>query len=265
MDILADKTQHLLKLYYSYYPNMKKIPVKMIITDNMENAYCNLRADRMEKVERSHVLDDYNGLMVVPNSVDDEISILINSNSIVKYTNDSSMTWVGTIAHELTHAIDFYQMARREKLKSYYPLENTGAYFVFQSWSEYHARRLGYRFLRNYLGVDESPLSQEEHISYILRTEWPFHINQHYKVYHATNDGDRQIYSTMQWLGRYSVWCDLFPNSFNENLLAMAFNNSPWMGRLFSFLRHHETFEEIDNHFIDMRVVLQENWPSCPK
>lgn len=37
---------------------------------------------------------------------------------IEKYTEDGSMTWVGILAHELTHAIDYNQFAKREGLNS---------------------------------------------------------------------------------------------------------------------------------------------------
>ena len=52
------------------------------------------------------------------------------------------MTWVGTLAHEYTHALDFYKMAKLEALDSYAPLEDPDRYFLFQQWTEYHARRV---------------------------------------------------------------------------------------------------------------------------
>ena len=50
----------------------------------------------------------------------------------------------------MTHAIDYYQMARREALTYYDPLEESASYHMFQLWSEYHARKLGYRLLREF-------------------------------------------------------------------------------------------------------------------
>ncbi len=253
----------IIEAYFKYYPINEHIPVKIILTDNLGQTHCELRPDRREELEKmGDANNDYNGRMVVPHELDGTIHVLLNSQKIVEYTNDQSMTWIGTLAHELTHAIDYYQMARKELLESYDPLEEISLYSMFQLWSEYHARKIGYSFLRKMLSVDVDPSKLDQQIAYINNKEWPFHRKRHYEEYHHTANGYQQMYITMQLLGRYSVWCDIYPQAFNESNLTMDFANVPWMFHLFSFLYHHESLDVIYNHFEDMRLILQENWPT---
>ena len=252
----------IIELYYDLNPMMKRIPVNVILTDDLNRTHCELRPEYKDKlVGTSAALNnDYNGRMVVPHSIDETISILINTEKMKQYTNDGSLTWVGTVSHELTHAIDYYQMARREALPCYEPLEEMSLYRMFQLWSEYHARKLGYRFLREFHCKLGNLGDKQQQLKYIVETEWPFHKNDHYRAYHSNIDGNQQMYITMQLLGRYSVWCDLFPDYFNEQAFSSDFIQTPWMGHLFSFLRRHESFDEIYTNFEGLRCVLAENW-----
>ena len=95
------------------------------------------------------------------------------------------MTWLGTIAHELTHAIDYYQMARKEKLDCYGPLLKTASYLMFQLWSEYHAKRLGYGFMRRLLNMDIN-LAEDEANKYARAKEWDRQVKDHWDEYHGT-------------------------------------------------------------------------------
>lgn len=261
---LNEACKSLIEEYFKLYPTMERIPVEIVFTDNLGATHLRLRPDCKEQLlERGLESDNnYNGRVVVPRKLDDTIHILLNTQKVIEYTNDNSMTWVGTLAHELTHAIDYHQMARRESLESYDPLEEISLYSMFQLWSEYHARKLGYRFLREILGEYKDSTTQNEVISFIKDTEWPFHKNRHYQEYHKDQNGWQQIYVTMQLLGRYSVWCDLFPENFNLSKFKSEFVSAPWMYHLFSFLLCHETLEQIYNCFEDMRLILRENWPA---
>lgn len=252
----------LIELYYALNQTMERVPVNIILTDNLNRTHCELRPEYKDKLitESNALNNDYNGRMVVPHSTDETISILINTEKMKQYTDDGSLTWVGTFSHELTHAIDYYQMARREALTYYDPLEESASYHMFQLWSEYHARKLGYRLLREFHEGVGNLGDKQQQIKYITETEWPFHQNNHYRDYHSGIDGNQQMYITMQLLGRYSVWCDLFPNTFNEKTLSTDFYHTPWMGHLFSFLRKHESLDIIYSVFDEFRSVLAENW-----
>ncbi len=246
--------------YYSLYEDMPKINITVIICDNLDDAHIKLRPDLADKIEsQRNEQDDFNGRMVLPKKMNDMIYILLSENKIYQYTQDKSMTWCGTFAHELTHAIDYYQMAILKQIDNYDDLENLPEFTFFQLWSEYHARKLGYSFLRNLLGVDNNNL-QKERIDCILEREWVYHKNKHFEEYHSVKNAYLEMYVTMQLTGRYSVWCDLFPDYFNEDSFKNEFYNTSWMGHLFSFLRKHETLIEIYDKFSDMKLVLSENW-----
>jgi hypothetical protein len=255
---IQELLEQLVQLYYKIYPTMDKIPVCLIITDNLNKEHCKIRPDYEQFLKESD--NDYNGRLVTPMDISGVMTILMNLNSIQQYTNDGSLTWVGTFAHELTHAIDYYSIAKKEQLLSYKPLETLSSYQTFRLWSEYHARKLGYNFLRTYMSNVVGLGNEQQQIDYIVNTEWPFHKNNYYQDYHSNSDGNQQMYITMQLLGRYSVWCDLFPNCFNEDAFCAEYSENPWAGHLFSFLRCNESLDDVSLHFNEMESILEENW-----
>lgn len=260
-DNIEEKLQLLMLNYYELYPEMPKITVNTIISDCLSKTYFEISPDLIEghKEDEIKSIDELNGMMVLPHAVEDSINILLSKKKIIKYTNDGSMTWLGTFAHELTHAIDFQQMAIKENLRCYKPLLDTGKYYMFHLWSEYHARKLGYTYLRNLLGVD-AVHDESSRIDHIHKIECPAQFEHHFKEYHETNNGNIQMNSTMQLLGRYSVWCDLFPNEFNDNAFRKLFVNTPWMYHIFIFLRRHDSLDAVYTDFEDMKQILSENW-----
>lgn len=252
----------LINRYYDIYSDSPQVPVDITLTDNLNSTHAELRPDVKNKLLAENPQNDFNGRMVVPVSLDDPIHILLNTTKVQEYTNDGSMTWIGTLAHELTHAIDYYQMARMEGLTTYAPLEKAEQYLMFQLWTEYHARKRGYSFLRQFLSDTGAVVrGRDEQIEYISTKEWPFHRRRYYQEYHADNNGKNQLYLTMQLLGRYSVWADLFPDCFNEESLSMDFYGTEWMIDLFRFLHTHESIRDIYSAFSELEEILRENWP----
>lgn len=253
----------LIELYYKLNTDAIRVPLNIVLTDNLNNSHKDIRSDMIE--ELSETLNESsnlaNGRTVVPHSLNDPINILLNVNRVLEYTKDGSMTWIGTIAHELTHAVDFYQMARKDNLDSYDPLNRIPDYQLFSLWSEYHARKKGYAFLRNLSNVNGIIGSDKEQIDFILSSEWPFHKENHYNDYHRPGILQYdQINTTMQLLGRYSVWCDLFPSYFNLEALREDFIGTTWMVNLFEFLYSHETLDEIFPCFDEFKAIIKQNW-----
>jgi len=252
---------NLTNIYYQLYPDAEQISFQVTLTTDLNRTHGEIRPDWVEKLKDNYRDNDFNGRMVVPCSISEPMHILLNSSKVKEYTDDGSMTWVGTFAHELTHAIDFYQMARKENLKSYKPLEATNTYYMFQLWTEYNARKKGYLFLRKYFEIMGQLPDHAEQISHIQNKEWPFHLERYCKEYEMNNnDGKYQIYITMQLLGRYSVWCDLFPDVFNKQSLSSTFRETEWMIHLFTFLREHETLNAVYSCFDEMEDILKKNW-----
>ncbi len=259
-ELVTEKVQSILESYYKMYPEQQRIEVDIFLTENLNATHSKLRPDASIDPECADQLD-YNGRMVVPVSLDERISILLNLNKIVEYTEDGSLTWIGTIAHELTHAIDYYRMARIEGLREYVPLENPELYCLFQLWTEYHARNHGYRFLRNFLDGLGRIGSRESQIYHIRNTEWPFQRDAYSRQYQLETERTyQQMYLTMQILGRYSVWCDLFPEEFNAEEFSEQFSDMQWMYKLLVFLRENEELEQFITHKNVFASILQENW-----
>ena len=254
--------EFLTREYYKYNPNMERITVIILITKNLRESYEKISPDIKDLASKESLdsLDSYNGLMVLPMKLDESIHILLNANKIMEYSKDKTMTWLGTFAHELTHAIDFYQIARKDSLESYMPLRGGNQYYLFTLWSEYHARKIGYSFLRKLLVDDEDNNTRNERLSNILNKELPFHLKMFHKQYNETSDGRKQIYITMQFIGRYSVWENLFPETFNSETFSLIFKDETWMYHIYSFMKEHETLDLISNSFENMRAILRENW-----
>lgn len=248
-------------MYYKLFPEADKVSPIVKITDNLDKTHGELRPDLKKQInEKSIFNSDCNGRLVMPDSLDKPIVILLDENKIIEYTKDKSMTWIGTFAHELTHAIDFYNMARVDGV-SYDIIEMSKNYLLFRLWTEYHAKKYGYLFLRNYFMLNGQLPEREEQIEHIISTEWPIHRDKHYDGYHAVNDGYYQMYITMHLLGRYSAWCDLFPEYFNHDLLNKEYEwSAPWICNIFSFLRSHEDLYKVIPCFDEFKSIINENW-----
>lgn len=251
----ANITDFLMPLYYETFPSVERIPVEIELTDDLNQAHARIRPDRKRELLTENKQNDFNGRTVVPVSVKDNIHVLLNTNRIEQYTKDGSMTWIGTLAHEYTHAIDFFQMARMEGLDSYSPLEMKEHYLMFHQWTEYHARKHGYRFLRKYFEVTGQLPSTEEQVQHILNKEAPAQTEIFAQQYNSCT-ADEQFYLVMQYLGRFSVWIDLFPEAFDETKLLEFCHGAEWMVDLLAFLRGHETLKMIHGHFSELESLL---------
>ncbi len=252
--------EYIVKLYANMYPKLCQIPLSIEITKDLDARHCEIRPEYADIISQKNQHSDDNGRTVVSRKVGETIYILLNEDKMKEYIINQNATWIGTVAHELTHALDYHQMAKLEGLEYYDKLEKDD--YLFISWSEYHAKKNGYSFLRLMLGKMNLLKEDNEEIEKIINIEWPHCIKDFFVDYHKNlNDGLYQIYLTMHILGRYSVWNDLYPEYFNESRLADDFCNTPWMGRLYSFMHKHEDLESIYPCFEEFRAVLSENWP----
>lgn len=252
------------KKYYEIFNDIK-LPIKIDVTDNMNESHFTLRPDLKERLIDQGIINeiDYNGRLVLPRNVGDNIHVLLNNRSIKLYTEDLSFTWIGTYAHEITHAIDYHHMSIKEGLISYDPLLEIKDYQMFNLWSEYHARKRGYYFLRSILNIITNNITNQNQYSlleHIINTEMPYHINTFFNEYSNTNNSNQQLYHTMQFIGRYSAWCDMFPDYINESTLASSFTENNWLFRILLFLRNNESIDDIYSNFYNMKVILKENW-----
>ena len=82
----------LFSLYHSTFPEAEQIPVSLTFTDDLNRTHAEFRPDRKENILRGRFHTDFNGLMVVPESLDETIHILLNMKKVEEYTIDGSMT-----------------------------------------------------------------------------------------------------------------------------------------------------------------------------
>lgn len=258
---IKEKLLDIIDSYFCMYAQSPRIHVEVYITNSLRDIHMHLRPDLREKY--IDILTDEteqsNGRMVPPLIIGGRFYILLNQSKLLEYTRDGSYTWIGTIAHELTHAIDFFQMASLKNLNTYDDLLNRNKFPMFVYWSEYHARRCGYQFLRATLMRDNS-IPLEEQITHILNSELPKQHARFMKDHNATNNGTIQINECMQFLGRLSVWQELFPDAFSEEILNGIWCGSKWLMDLYFLLLECKTIEEAVDRFDEMKQILSQNY-----
>lgn len=69
---------------------------------------------------------------------------------------------------------------------------------------------------------------------------------------------DNKLYEAMQFMGRYCVWEQLFPEIFNEEKRKQTFDTK--MLTLYDFLVNHLTLEDANKDFDEMLNIIQMNF-----
>ena len=251
-ELLSEITEKLKILYSHFFPEVELAPYLVTFSDDLNYTHGEIRPDIIQELGRKK--SNENGRIVLPYSTNEPIHILIKNNNI-----EGSIQWYETFAHELTHCIDYYQMGKKEKLESYKPLERIGKYSMFLFWTEYNARKKGQIFFKKMCEEAGCFTNTNEQVDYIIDTEWPTYL-EYYRKEFINSDGLDQIYETMQLIGRYSAWCDLFPDAFNYVRFSVIFKGTKWMINLFSFLREYDSLDTIYNEFNEMEMIIRENW-----
>lgn len=248
---ITQKVNNAVEIFYSTYDYEKNNNIEIKIVDDLTKAHLQLRPD----IKKSSIdkYSDQNGRLVTPVNGKGVFCVLININSVYKYTMDGTMTCLGTIAHELTHAHDYIEAYNFNPDIS----ETSVEFNAFQLWSEFHARRNGYKFLRTLL-MEAAQMSKEEQIQHIIKTELP---TQHTYFINSYNDATLpmdKIYELMQNLGRLSVWKECFPLKFTDEYINKIYNNEKivsLLNLLCKIKTVNDVFENIDlllNGFDDL-------------
>lgn len=128
-------------------------------------------------------------------------------------------------------------------------------------WSEFHARRMGYSYLRRFsVMLQQGQVSDNEYIEHIKTTECPSQLKWLIDgLIKYQNQPYHYIYSIMQFLGRYSVWQDTYSLDFNEKTLPYelieAFDHR--IIDVYCFLYKHKGFDEIKDTLDELEVFLE--------
>lgn len=227
---------------------------QVIISENMQESYSDLRKDLVEegKINISN-LDKYHGLTVQPNSADGLFTILLNKKYILDSIAKNNVDWIGTLIHEAVHVNDFKLYFNIVDPNSYDELYDYNLHRMFLYWTEFHARAIGHYFLRKYALEN---FKSAIHLNNLLNTELPFQINYMVTQLNTTADPDSQMYTVVHFLGRLAVWKYLYPNTFNTEFISEMLNSNPWMEELFYLLIKYESLEEIYPHFNEIELIL---------
>lgn len=260
LEFIEKVIDKVIKLYYQE-TKLKPIDVKIELTDDIYKRKLELALTEEEKKEIIETKDfnkNLNGSMVIPRNIEDTAHILISLNTI--YNNINNYQFISTITHELTHLHDYYDfyLLNEKECTTVRDIDKCDGFRAFQLWSEYNARRKGYYFYRYITNIDNNN-SEEEQINYINNIECPFHMrNLAEELNSLVNEPYLFIYSIIQFLGRFSVWNDLFPNFCNidslPNELTEVFDSR--ILNLYEFLYNHKSFEKIKFSFNQLDELL---------
>lgn len=231
---------------------------KVIIADNMADSYKKIRNDLVEKGKINlNEVNKYHGLTIQPLKNDGKFTILLNSEYVLETLNQNNVDWIGTLVHEATHVNDFKDYFRIIQPKSYDELCEYALHRIFLYWTEFHAKAIGYYFLRKYALENFKAAS---HIDYILNTEIPFHIDYLVQEVGATQDVDRQMYIIAHFLSRIAVWQYLYPEAFNLDFICELMNSNPWMKDLYEVFVNYKSLDEIYPHFDEVEEIIMNHY-----
>lgn len=203
------------KLFMKEYNFPKELKINIIFTDDIESEY-KKQMNNLNKQYDYISSIDYNGITCVPNTIDEETIILIN-NVRVKELKNKNYDVICTIFHELIHAKDYYNYAKKYCNGKYDSSKDRDSLYGFQNWSEFNAKKISYyEFCK--LAHGEKINSVEE-LNNIIEHELPVK-NKEIEEYLKDGNIDMEyiIYNLMFYLGRYSMWEKLFPKEFGNNI-----------------------------------------------
>ncbi|WP_410495712.1 hypothetical protein QTL86_18640 [Cellulosilyticum sp. ST5] len=252
-DSIVKMVKNVVELFY-YETRFTPIECQVEFVDNIFTRKLKLSISesmRTSVLENKDFISCLNGTLILPNSLHEPITILI-CNKVL----DEGSTFLGSIIHELTHAQDYFNFASYNNCTGYYDINNS----TFSLWSEFHARRMGYSYLRRLsVMIQQEQVSDNEYIEHIKTTECPSQLKWLVDdLVKYQNQPYQYIYSIMQFLGRYSVWQDTYSLDFNETTLPYelieAFNHR--ITDVYCFLYKHKKFDEVKDALDELEILL---------
>lgn len=248
------------KVWSDYCIELKKEPLPIVnfkITDNLKQEYRKIRPDLEDKYPEhfKHELH-YNALTITPSPINENFNVLLDA----KYFTESlekDNNWAGTVAHELTHIYDFIEYANLIDCHDYDVIIDLNRHWMFNIWTEFHAKAIGYYYIRKYTFKDVYDVAQ---IEYIVHSELPMHSKDMFESYHATNNAFNQMYTVSHFLGRLFVWEKLFPHYFTEDMIQELLGENEWMLDTYIFLKNHMKLEDAYKDFDELRDILKQNF-----
>lgn len=243
--------------FYSTF-DLTPVDIKYSIVDDMEKAYVELRpAYAAAHPKAIATANMYNGLTVMPETLDGAFDVLLNANKMLEYLKEGNLTWIGTIVHETAHAVDYSEYANLTWADSYEELQDTAKHAMFQLWTEFNARSKGYYFVRKY--TFSNPFDERQ-VKDIIAQELPAQHELLFQNYHATSNGYQQAYFVAQYLGRLHTLQQLFPKHFTNGFIKSHLGANRWMYEWYLFMSKYNRLADAYDHFEEMKSILRKNF-----
>ena len=238
----------IIKTFMEKYRFPKELKINLVITSDMDKEY----EKHLKKYNKEYdyiSVFDYNGIICIPNNINEEITILINYER-VQEINDKNYEVICTIFHELIHAKDYYNYFKQYIDGKYDSSIHRDSTYGFVNWSEFNAKKISYYEYCKLIHGEK--LKTNEELKNIEENEIPDKNN---KIDEILKDNDKDvediIYNLMLYLGRYSVWEELFPTVFNDGkkFSKELFKYKPIVDELYNLLNNNPSkmndYEEI--------------------
>lgn len=144
--ILSNILQEEIQYFYNYirdFDEKRIIDIAMVddVYDKiLEYDMCDVQKKAVMK--SGTVLNNTNGTVILAPSRD-KTTLVVLSKKVLPQKDPDEVR--GTVIHELTHAHDFYDYADFLQISDYNELFDSQYYNAFFLWTEFHARRNGYK------------------------------------------------------------------------------------------------------------------------
>ncbi|MCI6242357.1 MAG: hypothetical protein MR646_03510 [Agathobacter sp.] len=255
--------EKVLEEYYKYF-SLNVIDVDIMFSSRISDAVMKIRPDYLdgEIRTRPEEIDKYRGMIIPPREREGKFTIVISYYYLLDSCQRDDFQWVGTLVHEMTHVQDYVEYADMHDMKSYDKIQRRIEHRPFALWTEFNAKAKGYFFMSKYQYSESyTDIYDKTHTDFILQKELPFQIKAFNKSCSAAEGNmDEQLYSTMQFLGRYSVWENLFPNIFDKNMREKVMEGNKQMYNLYLFLIEHQKLEDADKEWDKMMEAIGGNY-----
>lgn len=255
----------IIKSFMKKYDFPKDLKVKLIITDDIEVEY-NKQLHKLNKQYDYVSAIDYNGITCVPNTINEDTIILISYDK-VKELKTNNCEVICTIFHELIHAKDYYNYSKKHCNGTYDSSKNRDSLYGFMNWSEFNAKKISYLEYCKLLHGEK--ITSNEELINIEQNELPTKNKEIEDILKDIDlDMEDIIYNLMFYLGRYSIWEELFPKEFGSNnrFPIELIKYKPVVDKLYIALKNTtdkiEEYIEIKrliNYFKGVRVNISTN------
>ncbi len=102
---------------YFHYCNYEPISISIVFSDDMWEAYLNIRPDHRSKLPEQR--PSFNGTIAPPLELDGTFTVIVDNQYFLTEAKNNRLSWIGTITHEITHIRDYKEYAQIVSVTNY--------------------------------------------------------------------------------------------------------------------------------------------------